>query len=78
MKRNEKKWLLCNEVNKEKINSEWMDKMKKADKSGILSYRNAVTKSYKYIGPISEDSTDLITFNADAWKQVAQNQISLF
>lgn len=34
--------------------------------------------SYKYIGIISNDSTNIITFNADAWKEVAQNQISMF
>ena len=34
--------------------------------------------SYKYEGIKNTDSTDVITFNADAWKEVAQNQISLF
>ena len=34
--------------------------------------------SYKYIGKETNDSTDIIKFNADAWKNVAQNQISLF
>ena len=34
--------------------------------------------SYKYIGSKTNDSTDFITFNADAFKEVAQNQISLF
>lgn len=34
--------------------------------------------SYKYIGIKSEDSEDIINFNADAWKDVSQNQISLF
>jgi GNAT superfamily N-acetyltransferase len=34
--------------------------------------------SYKYIGSKSNDRTDIITFNADAWKEVSQNQISLF
>jgi GNAT superfamily N-acetyltransferase len=32
----------------------------------------------EYIGEKSTDSTDVIMFNADAWKEVAQNQISLF
>jgi ABC-type lipoprotein export system ATPase subunit/GNAT superfamily N-acetyltransferase len=32
----------------------------------------------EYIGTPSTDSTDVIVFNADAWKEVAQNQISLF
>jgi len=34
--------------------------------------------SYKYIGKKSSDDNSLIKFNADAWKDVAQNQISLF
>lgn len=34
--------------------------------------------SFKYIGVKSTDSTDVIMFNADAFKDVAQNQISLF
>ena len=32
----------------------------------------------EYIGTPSTDSTDVIVFNADAWKDVAQNQISMF
>jgi len=34
--------------------------------------------SYKYTGNKTNDSSDIIKFNADAWKEVAQNQISLF
>jgi len=34
--------------------------------------------SFKYTGLISSDSSDVITFNANAYKEVAQNQISLF
>ena len=34
--------------------------------------------STEFIGTPSTDSTDVIVFNADAWKDVAQNQISLF
>lgn len=37
-----------------------------------------VSKSYKFIGPKNDINTDVITFNADAFKDVAQNQISLF
>jgi len=32
----------------------------------------------EYIGQASNDSTDVIMFNADAWHDVAQNQISMF
>lgn len=34
--------------------------------------------SYKYIGEKSSDSTEIIKMNRDAWKEVSQNQISLF
>ena len=34
--------------------------------------------SYKYEGVKNTDSTDIITFNSDAWKDVSQNQLSLF
>jgi GNAT superfamily N-acetyltransferase len=34
--------------------------------------------SFKYSGYKNEHDTNVITFNADAWKEVAQNQISLF
>lgn len=34
--------------------------------------------SFKYTGFKSSDSSNIITFNAEAYKDVAQNQISLF
>lgn len=34
--------------------------------------------SYKYTGVKSLDSSDIITFNGNAYKDVAQNQISIF
>ncbi len=34
--------------------------------------------SYKYIGELSTDNTDIIKMNRQAWKEVAQNQISIF
>lgn len=39
---------------------------------------NRPSYSFKYIGEKSNDDVSLITFNADAWKEVSQNQISLF
>lgn len=78
MKKNEHRWKLVNEVTKDKLNSDFIKKMQQSDKGGILGYRNAITKSFKYIGPPSEESTDVITFNADAHKDVAQNQLDLF
>ena len=76
MSKNTDKWLLCSEVKKEDLNSEKMEKMRAANDMG--KFRNAITKSYKYIGKPSIDSTDVMTFNADAYKLVAQNQLNLF
>jgi GNAT superfamily N-acetyltransferase len=43
---------------------------------GVKSFRTAY--SFKYIGEKTTDSTDIIKFNADAWNDVSQNQISMF
>lgn len=43
-----------------------------------LRRREAVTKSFEYIGPASTDSLDIVKFDGNAYKDVAQNQISLF
>ncbi len=78
MKKNTDKWKLTNQVKKEQLNTEWMIKQQTSDKGGMLKLRNAITKSYKYIGPSGTDNTNVITFNADVWKDVAQNQIQMF
>jgi ABC-type lipoprotein export system ATPase subunit/predicted acetyltransferase len=36
------------------------------------------TKSYKYIGEVSNDDTSIIRFKSEVYKDVAQNQISMF
>jgi len=45
-------------------------------KDGVKSYR--IAYSFKYAGNKTNDKIDVITFNAEAYKDVAQNQISLF
>ena len=75
MSKNTDKWHLSGETKKEDLSS---DKIKENQKANDMGFRNAITKSYKYIGPKSTESTDVITFNADAYKEVAQNQISMF
>jgi hypothetical protein len=71
-------WKLTTEVTEDKLNSDWMAEMQKADKGGMLSYRNAVTKSYKWIGHSSNDCTNIVLMRNDTYKHVAQNQISIF
>lgn len=46
--------------------------------AGMKLFKESITRSYKYIGPESLDSTDVITFNKAAYEDVAQNQGSLF
>ena len=48
------------------------------DTNGQQNRLKRVSYSYKYEGIKNTDNTDIITFNADAWKDVSQNQISLF
>jgi len=53
----------------------------KADFANDTSGRKLLNRpsySFKYIGKKSTDSEDVIIFNADAWKDVSQNQLSLF
>lgn len=76
MNKNKHRWKLTNETNKEDLTDKHINTMRNANDVG--GYRAAVTKSYKYIGSKSNDNTDLIKFNADNWKHVAQNQISIF
>lgn len=59
----------------------WLVKMVSNKLEANGKYNNFVNRpsySCKYIGESSKDSTDLITFNADAWKNVSQNQLNLF
>jgi ABC-type lipoprotein export system ATPase subunit/GNAT superfamily N-acetyltransferase len=39
---------------------------------------NRISYGFKFIGDKSKDSTNLITFNSAAYKDISQNQISLF
>ena len=51
---------------------------KKQKTQGEYNTSTRISKSYKFIGDKNDINTNLITFNADAWKDVAQNQISMF
>lgn len=72
-------WHLTTHIDENKVkNTEFFEKARAGDKSGMLGYRQAITKSYKWVGYSSEDDTSLILFKSDVYKDVAQNQISLF
>jgi ABC-type lipoprotein export system ATPase subunit/GNAT superfamily N-acetyltransferase len=63
-------------------NSNWMPTSSNGKIPGEDSSGRKLLKrpgySYKYIGEESNDSTDIIKMNRQAWKDVAQNQITLF
>jgi len=40
--------------------------------------KESITKSYKYIGEKSNDDLSIIKFKTEIYKDVAQNQISMF
>lgn len=78
-------WKLCTEINDtdriKKMNKNLIKKHSEENRSNIdpmKLLKESITKSFEYIGPVSQDSTDIINFSADAYKNVSQNQISLF
>lgn len=79
MMRNKLHWKLINESND-------VDRIKKSNQkiieegkdNGIKLIKESITKSYKYIGEEYKDNIDILVFNAEAYKEVAQNQISMF
>ena len=79
MMRNKLHWKLVNENND-------VDRIKKTNQkiieegkdNGMKLRKESITKSYKYIGEEYKDNIDILVFNAEAYKEVAQNQISMF
>lgn len=70
-----KNWTICGET-KGELKKGMMST--RDEGLGVTTESNRVSKSYKYTDVPKNENTDLITFNADAYKEVAQNQISLF
>ena len=72
-------WLLINESNNinqiKKSNKKLLEQGKD---NGLKLIKESITKSYKYIGQEHKDNIDILTFNSSAYKEVAQNQISIF
>jgi GNAT superfamily N-acetyltransferase len=69
---NDKNWIPTSKNMKEVTDSSQPKDSMNQKRLRRLSY------SYKYEGVKNTDSTDVITFNADAYKDVAQNQIDMF
>ena len=85
MIRNTQHWDLINESNDVEKLKETNRKLKEQKDQGLIDFfggikyfKESVTKSYKYIGESYQGNIDILLFNADAFKHVAQNQISLF
>jgi hypothetical protein len=85
MKYNIKHWKLIGETNNieaiKKSNNNLTEREKKGEikfATGIKLIKESITKSYKYIGEKSEDDLSIIKFKSEVYKDVAQNQISMF
>ena len=68
-------WCFCGETNGELKESMMSTRDKKNDD---LQTSNRISKSFKYIGEKSNDDTSIIKFKSEVYKDVAQNQISMF
>lgn len=71
-----KNWLFCGETKGEQKQEMMATSKKHTNK--IINTSTRISKSFKFVGFVNDINTDIITFNADAYKEVAQNQISLF
>lgn len=68
-------WTFCSETNGE-IKETMMASRDK--KNNDLKTTSRISKSFKYTGELSNDDLSIIKFKADVFKDIAQNQISLF
>lgn len=79
MKNNAKNWKLVMENNNIAQIKKTNEKLLADGKdNGLKLIKESITKSYKYIGEESKEDISILQFNADAWKNVAQNQLRLF
>lgn len=77
MKNSTISWKLVMENNNiEAIKKENQNYLSKGSTSQLR--KESITKSYKYIGEKSKLDISILTFSADVFKDIAQNQISLF
>jgi ABC-type lipoprotein export system ATPase subunit len=79
MKNSTNNWKLVTENNNiaqiKKTNEKLVEQGKD---NGLKLRKESITKSYKYIGEQSKLDLSILTFSADVFKDIAQNQISLF
>jgi ABC-type lipoprotein export system ATPase subunit len=79
MEYNKKHWkLILEQKDVEKVKRRNQKEINKGNDNGMKLYKESITKSYKYIGEKSQDDLSIIKFKSDVYKDVAQNQISMF
>jgi len=79
MKNSENTWKLVMENNNISQIKKTNDRLLEQGKdNGLKLRKESITKSYKYIGEESKLDLSILTFSADVYKDIAQNQISLF
>jgi predicted acetyltransferase len=87
MSRNINNWKLVasqNDIEKvKKANQRFLDREKNGEiifdlRAGMKLSKESATKSYKYIGLESNENIDIIKFKTEVYKDIAQNQISIF
>jgi len=79
MEKNLLNWKKVTEQNDvTKVKKRNANELKKGNNNGMKLYKESITKGYKYVGLEFKSNIDILTFNADAWKDVAQNQTRLF
>ena len=79
MEYNKKNWKLIQELSLRQINKFNENRLiKNENVSSLKLYKKSATKSYKYVGENSEDDLSIIKFKTEVYRDVAQNQISIF
>jgi predicted acetyltransferase len=78
MENNKLNWNLVKQQNNLELVKNYNKKLKKDNCNDFKLFKESLTKSYKYIGEESKLNLSILTFSADVFKDIAQNQISLF
>jgi ABC-type lipoprotein export system ATPase subunit len=79
MKNSENTWKLVMENNNISQIKKTNDRLLEQGKdNGLKLRKESITKSYKFIGEESKLDLSILTFSSDVFKDIAQNQISLF
>tara|TARA_R110000744_G_scaffold296545_1_gene406435 strand:+ start:39 stop:1220 length:1182 start_codon:yes stop_codon:yes gene_type:complete len=79
MERNKKHWIITTQNNNIESIKKQNEKFKSEGKdNGMKLRKESITKGYKFIGEEYDQDINVLVFNANAYKEVSQNQISMF